>query len=316
MQNIYDPNLQSVEVKFAGICGSDINKILSSQLYSLPVLKMGHEIVGINSYGEFCVVNPFVCNNSCIKCICKSNIYCEDSRRIGSGIDKSGFSGCITVPNRNIFLIPTSIHPEVGILTDGAAVVFHALHLCDIKFDNALIIGDGPIGILCALIFSQKFINSKIYIIIRKKTKREILVNIEIPNLIILSEEEANNGKIKYDLVIECVGGNQSKTLDYAISTVKHSGTILVFGAFNESVNSLDGLRTLFYKQIRILGINSFCECFHDFEEAFKWTYQNEDLLCRLLTDKYIIKRTDINSNEVENIIRKPKLIKGYIAYE
>lgn len=300
-------------IVYSGICGSDINKLYDSTITPSNVHLYGHEIVGLIGR-DYYVVNPFICDKGCDICNVESNIYCAKCSRLGSGIKPSGFSGRITIDYQNIHLLKNIRNPQVGVFTDGIAVVFHALHLYNRPIKSVCIIGDGSIGVLCSLVIRSQHPDSRIDIPIRKSEKREKLsylrrLNIGMPSLNSIIEEQ-------YDLVIECVGGNQTDTLATAIDIVQPGGSVLVLGAFSNKVQHFNGIRTMFYKQIMIMGSNSFCEKCDDFKSAVSWTINNEDLLLPLLTNEYCISRLSDNNHLIVDCIGSPKLIKGYLHYE
>ena len=304
-------------VKYAGICGTDINKAKEKCISEGNVLNFGHEVVCASSDGEMYVVNPFICDSVCKTCELSSYIYCDKVNRLGCGNMSGGYSGEITIPQKNLYKIPQCSHPEVGVLCDGIAVVLHGFHMVKLHNINKLaIIGAGSIGILSALIAKEKFPQLSIDIFTKTKEKKTFLNNlfgasfnyIDINNL----ATKANH----YDVVIEAVGGPQTKSITNSIEIVKNNGTIIVFGAFGENSTNLIGLRNLFYKQISMVGVNSFCKIKDDFSKAVKWAFEHEEKLSQLLTNIYYLKRNQIDPKMAYQFLLEYKKLKGYIVYE
>lgn len=61
-----------------------------------------------------------------------------------------------------------------------------------------------------------------------------------------------------FDLIIEAVGGRQSKTLDDAIKISHKKGIIFVAGVYDNNFKFDISLRNAFYKELSIMGCNSF----------------------------------------------------------
>lgn len=308
----------SIDIAFAGICGSDINKLKKNINPSIDGLCLGHEIVGRlpeKHGGGYCVINPFICTCQCKDCLYSSIIFCPNISRIGAGDEKSGFSGNIFVPKSNLITVPNCLYPEVGIFSDGVAVILHALHLCHPSSKNRiLVIGDGTIGVLYVLVLSSINHNINIDIIVRRKVKADIFLKIFPPNINIISEEEVKNNM--YDIVVEAVGGQQTDTLGLATLCAKPSGYLVVLGAFHENLTEWKGLRNVFYKQLHIVGVNSFCISMGDFNKAVSWTYTHEEILEYLITERYFTDINTVTSNFVFGSILLPKTIKGCFYYK
>ena len=306
------------QVRYAGICGSDINKMKKNGFLADDTVNYGHEIVVCDSdTGQLYVVDPFICKSNCGKCDVSSLIYCEKTKRLGSGVFKSGYSGTVIIPKSNLYNVNTFKHPEIGVLCDGIAVVLHGYHQVNLKnYKKMAIIGGGSIGILAGIIAKSKYLNLMIDVFVKSNVKKEFIEQnykgtLNVWNTDIMSEKSDN-----YDVAIEAVGGNQTETLTACIDIVKKDGDIVVFGAFDNECSKMQGIRKLFYKQIKMIGINSFCKDNNDFINAVEWACLHEDLLFPLLTNRYHFNRNAVDVNKVYSIILEPKFIKGYIVYE
>lgn len=307
-------DLVPLRVVYAGICGSDINKVKANRIDDQQLPYLGHELVCLAEDGYYYIVNPFICPQICEQCNQPSLIYCDKVVRIGGGHIHSGFSGYIHAPTRNLFRIPTNIRPEVGVLTDAIAVALHALHLVDMAtIRRAAVIGAGTIGVLFALVLKSKNCKAEIDIVARGE-KLQFLTDHFGNQLHFVDSVCSLHGP--YDIVVEAVGGSQTQTLTQAIKVAPFNGTVLVLGAFDEECSTLDGLRTLFYKQLSVKGANSFCICNDDFLNAVAWTFENERTLLPLITDRYVIKQSELSPIVIKKAIMKPKMMKGCIVHE
>lgn len=305
------------KVKYAGICGSDINKAKDVGFQVDDILKLGHEIVCLSNKGDLFVVNPFFCNSNCPVCEQGSYFHCEKVTRLGAGVVKGGFSGMICADPDNLYKIPQCSHPEIGVLCDGIAVVFHGFHMIQLQnIQRLAIIGAGSIGILAAMVAKKEYPNLRVDIFFKSTRKKNFLIKQfgDFFNYVDISEISSKSNC--YDIVMEAVGGRQTETINHSIEIVKNSGSILVFGAFSEESNHLKRFRQLFYKQITIIGVNSFCKKCNDFQKAVNWTFANEELLFPLLTDLYVIDRGRIEEKDIYRRILDQKILKGYFVYE
>ncbi|HEL1639964.1 galactitol-1-phosphate 5-dehydrogenase [Streptococcus suis] len=146
-----------VNVKAAGICGSDIHKMQSEWKYELPMV-MGHEFSGqVEAVGEDVQsvavgdrvsIVPFL---PCSKCIyCKEAKYqlCENYRMIGSHY-YGGFEEYVVVPETNVLPIGDKISYEEAAMIEPLAVAAHGVMGLDPQVgDQVAVFGLGTIGIL------------------------------------------------------------------------------------------------------------------------------------------------------------------------
>lgn len=291
-----------VKVLYSGLCGSDINKLRNMSNYKC-VVNMGHEIVGnvtntdSNRFniGDTVVINPFICDKCNIVCKYESYMYCNQCKSLGKDV-VGGFSGKVIVPDKNVYRLNVDREKAVvGVLVDAIAVIFHALHYFGAvnNVKECLIIGDGTLGCIAALVLNDLQENIHVNLLVRNNKKEELLNDIFYSTHVnFVKEEELELNS--YDIVIEAVGGNQVKTIDMAIELVKNSSEIFVLGAFDNDINEKINLRQLFYKQIAVRGINSYCEEGNDFYKAVMWAEINYDYLMKFITK--VINLSDIKT--------------------
>lgn len=305
-------------VKFAGICGSDLNKVHDSSFCLSDILTLGHEVVCSSDEGDLYVVNPFECDMFCSECTQDSYLLCERVNRIGAGTSSGGYSGEVCLNPRRMYIIPASVnHPMVGVLCDGVAVVFHGFHMLDLHNSRRLaIIGAGSIGILSALVAKDRYPHLAIDVFYKSEQKGDFLFRYYGDYFNIVNIRDIENRQSIYDIVIEAVGGKQTDTISDAIHIVSNSGSILVYGAFHKDCRIIKSIRQLFYKQVSMIGVNSYCESHNDFPKAVRWTFDHEKLILPLLTDIYNVKRDKLDSEMIYRSVIAPKVMKGCFIYE
>ncbi|MGL4607073.1 MAG: galactitol-1-phosphate 5-dehydrogenase [Eubacteriaceae bacterium] len=150
------PNDVLVKVKAAGICGSDLDRVMKTGTYSFPRIP-GHEFSGVIaaigskvknfSIGDRVLVAPII---PCFHCeYCQSGNFgqCSHYDYLGSRSD-GGFSEFVKVPSRNLIILPSEISFIEGAAIEPAAVTLHGINRIKITAgDSVAILGCGAIGI-------------------------------------------------------------------------------------------------------------------------------------------------------------------------
>src|SRR5712692_9625239 len=73
-----------VRVRYAGICGSDLPKLMRPTDFALPTpWRPGHEIVGVGDDGHSIAVDPLVPCRRCARCGSGDTHLCPHLRRLG-----------------------------------------------------------------------------------------------------------------------------------------------------------------------------------------------------------------------------------------
>ncbi|MDC0936470.1 zinc-binding dehydrogenase [Pirellulales bacterium] len=152
-----------VEVAAVGVCGSDLHQWTGDHSWPVnyPVV-LGHEFGGsIREIGErvqcFKVGERVVSETAAVidpECpLARQGLYNLDPSRLGFGY---GVDGAMTrfarVPARCLHRIPDRLSFEYAALTEPCCVAFHATVVNSnvIPGDRIVVIGPGPIGLLCA----------------------------------------------------------------------------------------------------------------------------------------------------------------------
>ena len=149
-----------VQIRAAGICGSDMHAYHGHDPRRVPPLILGHEaagdIIGGNGTGRRVVLNPLITCGRCDYCVGGRSNLCGDRRLIG--LNRPGaFAELIAVPEANLIEIPGDMDPGDAALTEPAATALHALSLAERVFSRpmtearALVLGGGSVGLLSAL---------------------------------------------------------------------------------------------------------------------------------------------------------------------
>ncbi len=271
LQDIEVPDLKEdeilIEVKCAGLCGTDLHVLNDNYPANLPVV-MGHEFSGIvkevgcnvdkKIIGRKIVSEPFF--RTCGSCyLCASGNYnlCDGKIALGSKAD-GAFARYIKVNKDRIHLLPDEIDYEEACLLEPLSCSVHGvLYSINIKpADVVVILGTGPIGILSA--YLSKLCGGKVILggtrysirteVAREKLKIDYVLDIKKVDIFnFLSKEMSITNA---DIVIECSGSREA--VINALKLVKKRGKILQMGIFDKDISVPFDLIT--QKEILVVG--------------------------------------------------------------
>ncbi|HDR51708.1 MAG TPA: galactitol-1-phosphate 5-dehydrogenase [Mariniphaga anaerophila] len=149
------PNEVLIEVKAAGICGSDVHGMDGSTGRRIPPVIMGHEAAGvIVSSGEK-VLNwkpgDRVTFDSTIYRLddwfTRKGLYNLSDDRMVLGVScaefkKDGaFAEYVTVPEHILYKLPGNVSFEHAAMVEPVAVALHAINLTDISLNDTVVVG-------------------------------------------------------------------------------------------------------------------------------------------------------------------------------
>ncbi len=247
-----------LEVKAVGVCGSDLHQWHGT--HSWPVnypCTLGHEFGGqiletgkaVTSVKEgdrvvsetAAVINPHSAYS-------RRGLYNLDPSRLGFGYGVDGaMARYVTVPERCLHSIPDALDFNVAALTEPCCVAYNAVCMnTSIKpGDAVLVIGPGPIGLLCGKMAKLSGAGTVIMaglpadtyrLEIAKQMGADLVVTENVTALI----ESVQDG-LGVDVVIDAAG--VSATLQLAMECVRPAGQITKVGWGPQPLNyNLDPL--------------------------------------------------------------------------
>ncbi|MFC2024330.1 alcohol dehydrogenase catalytic domain-containing protein [Chloroflexota bacterium] len=249
-----------VEVKYCGICGSDIRGVADGEHIPLGTY-MGHEFSGVIAEvgrnvphwkrGDRVVVNPM---GRCGKCYaCKHKIYsaCSEAVSTGigisAGIDHAGaFCKYVRVPKPEyrLFHLPDEISFEAGALVEPLACSMHAINMSIMQPEyRAMVLGCGTIGL--GVTTFLKNLGSQLVIVtepnvrkaeVAKKVGADYVFN---PYVVTDLEEvvfEITNGD-GVDVVFDCSGVEE--VFQKAPNFLRPRGQVLLVGVITHPVQTI-----------------------------------------------------------------------------
>jgi L-iditol 2-dehydrogenase len=147
-----------LQVKAAGICGSDIPRVFEKGTYHFPTIP-GHEFAGLivdanprdrELIGKKAAVFPLIPCGKCEACQIGEYPQCRDYDYYGSRRD-GAFAEYLAVKKWNLVFVPDSVPFEFAAMCEPCAVAIHALSQTGIGLgDTVAIFGAGTIGLLAA----------------------------------------------------------------------------------------------------------------------------------------------------------------------
>lgn len=152
------PSWIGIDVKAAGICGSDLPRGFGNGAYHHPLI-MGHEFAGVVSdpagskaykKGDRVAVFPLLWCGACQACQIGDYALCADYDYFGSRRD-GAFAERLYVPEKNLLRVPDHVDLVHAAMAEPASVALHGVRKLSITPGAAAAVyGAGPIGNMVA----------------------------------------------------------------------------------------------------------------------------------------------------------------------
>jgi 2-desacetyl-2-hydroxyethyl bacteriochlorophyllide A dehydrogenase len=223
-----------VNITAVGICGSDMHAYLGHDPRRVPPLILGHEASGVVTEGELSgknvVINPLITCGQCDYCLDGRANLCGQRDLIG--MYRSGaFAERISVPQRNLVLLPDGMDPVRAALTEPAATAVHAVNLADrasyrpLSDARALVLGAGSVGLFAALALAGQGVRH-IALAETNALRRETADTTKICR--VFDPNAAPPRETVYDVIIDAVGSSATRKM--SMSAVRPGGVIIHIG--------------------------------------------------------------------------------------
>lgn len=221
------PGEALIRVSLAGICNTDI-EIMKGYLGFQGII--GHEFTGIVE--EAAANTPEMSgkrvvgeiNCGCGICdLCRIGLEKHCPRRTTLGIlgRQGAFAEYTTLPAANLHEIPGNLSDEQAVFTEPLAAAFEMLEQVTItRGARVLVLGDGKLGILCAL--ALKLTGAQILLAGKHHDKLAIAARQGICTLLVKDLPQNST----FDIVVEATGNAQG--LDIAMQFTRPRGTIIL----------------------------------------------------------------------------------------
>lgn len=230
-----------IEVKLAGICGTDLHIYHGNHPATKDVI-LGHEYTGEVKetgtdvrhvkVGDKVVVAPNISCEICYNCKNGMPNQCPDldtGTTLGIFAD-GGFTKYNVAPSRAVYKLPPDMDFKKAAITEPLSCVMNSLRKTNIRLeDHVLILGAGPIGALFADLVGQQAAHMMVAEVEEERIKHvkkftDKVFNPKEVNLADVVLEETDGRKA--DVVIDATG----VLLPEAMNCVKNGGKITLFG--------------------------------------------------------------------------------------
>ena len=233
------PGWALVEVKVAGLCGSDLH-FYKGDLPSDPTVR-GHEIAGVIAdpgdtgltAGQAVIVNPLLGCGECRNCRRGEYHVCSNILMIGRDYP-GGFAQYVTAPAAKIYPFRAdAVSFTQAALADCVGVGLHAVNAMGIKPGDAIVvIGDGTIALLLLQIAAARGANPVI-VLGKHERNLDVASRLGATHVVNIRHEEplaavqAIAGDV--DVVFEAAGGPEPL---YAASLrmIRKGGRVALIG--------------------------------------------------------------------------------------
>jgi L-iditol 2-dehydrogenase len=251
------------------VCGSDVHQAYNTHSWPVNVpVTLGHEFGGtIAKLGRavrgFREGDRVVSETAAVICgacaMCRSGRYnlCPTRKGFGYGVD-GAMAEYVKVPGRCLHHVPASLSFDLACLTEPHAVAYNAMcvNVTIRPGDVVVVLGPGPIGLLCARMAALSGANPLIMAGLtadaeRLETARRLgathVVNAQVDDL-----DAVVRGLNPLGADVVCDASGSSRTLAAALRLVRPDGQVTKVGWSPEPL-AVD-LNPLVQKNVRLQG--------------------------------------------------------------
>jgi (R,R)-butanediol dehydrogenase/meso-butanediol dehydrogenase/diacetyl reductase len=256
------PNRLVVKIKYAGLCGTDVDAYLTGGFLS-PGMVLGHENIGtVVEVGEdvegYAVGDrllcgpPSFCAARCPSCGRGETNICANAlkRTRGIGGPDGGYAEYMLIEDVRhaiLFKLPPDVDMKDAVLYDVVCVGIHAIRISRLRFgDNAVVSGGGgPVGLSMVRLLKASGIRNLI-VLQRGAHKTEKLKEYGADLIIDPDATEDIAATIRdflgtgevADITFECAGTKQSlyNCLEYA---TRPGGRVVMVGQITEPIDNI-----------------------------------------------------------------------------
>jgi threonine dehydrogenase-like Zn-dependent dehydrogenase len=240
-----------IKVHLAGICNTDL-EIIKGYMNFRGI--MGHEFVGVvekvvgddHGFMGKRVVGEINCG--CGVCeFCRGGLkrHCPARTTLGIEGRNGALAEYLMLPMDNLFKVPESVKDEEAVFTEPLAAAYEILEQIHVKStDRVLVMGDGKLGLLVALVLHW----SKARVVLAGKHEKKLTIARDqgVPTMV-LKDLVA---KKVFDIVVEATGSPEG--LETAFLYVKPRGTIVLKTTVAEGTNM--NLAPIVVDEIHVVG--------------------------------------------------------------
>jgi threonine dehydrogenase-like Zn-dependent dehydrogenase len=222
----------TIRVVKSGICNTDLEIVRGYAGFEGTI---GHEFVGVveesadspSQIGKRVVGEINVGCDACELCRSGDSRHCPQRTVLGIKRRDGAHAEFLTLPVRNLIEVPENVTNEQAVFTEPLAAAFGITEQVEIGPDTLVgVIGDGKLGILCALALGLR--SKNVTLIGRHRSKLAIAEKQQIEGVL-----AGNSAKLtrRFDVVVEASGSESGFAT--ALDLVRPRGKIVLKSTFH-----------------------------------------------------------------------------------
>lgn len=308
IQNKDEPQVGSdqvkIEVKYAGICGSDIHTYEGHYKVAAPVT-LGHEFAGVvvavgDNVSDFNVGDRVTSETTFYVCgdceYCQTGDYNLCNHRKGLGTQQDGgFTKYVIARKDSVHHLPENVDFQSAAMTEPLSCAHHVVAKTTVREgDVVLVSGPGPIGLLTAQIVKSKGATVVMTGLTNDKVRLDKAEEIGIDYTINTQEEDVKEivnrltGGYGADLVFECSGAVPAVSM--GLDLLRKKAQYGQIGIFSTAEIPVD-FEKIIQKEIRVVGSRS--QNPHDWEPSLALMNEGKVDAKALVTHQFDITQWD-----------------------
>lgn len=222
-----------VRVTKSGICNTDIEIVRG---YAGFAGTIGHEFVGVvedaadapHLIGKRVVGEINAGCGECELCIAGDPRHCPTRTVLGIVGRDGAHAEFLQLPSRNLIVVPANVSDEQAVFTEPLAAAYGITEQVVISAETQIaVIGDGKLGLLCAISLMLK--SSNITLIGKHASKLAIAEKSGVETILLANVPTSFSRR--FDLVVEASGSESG--FASAVDLVKPRGTIVLKSTFH-----------------------------------------------------------------------------------
>ena len=298
-----------VEVRAAGVCGSDLHGYTGASGRRTPPLIMGHEATG-----RVAAVGDAVTDVDVGARVALMPLEVQNGKRRLMGKDAPGaYATHVMWPADRLFTLPEGLSYDAGAYAEPLAVALHAFGVSrklEPEYETAFVAGAGTIGLLIAAVllasgvevFISDLSDARLAVARAVGVKAEGVIN-PAHGEVQRRAHDLTDGR-GADVSFEAVG--ISATVGQSLAVVRDGGTVVWVGN-NQRLIELD-MQAVVTRELSVLGSYGLSD--DDFKEALAWLSAG-----RIPTETLTSRRVPLTGSAglFDDLLASPETIKCLI---
>ncbi len=223
----------TIRVTRSGICNTDLEIVRG---YAGFEGTLGHEFVGVvekaddmpGIVGKRVVGEINAGCGTCERCVAGDSRHCPTRTVLGIAGRDGAHAEFLQLPSRNLIEIPESVSDEQAVFTEPLAAAYGITEQVEIRPETkVVVIGDGKLGLLCAMSLALRSQNVKL---VGKHRSKMAIAEKSGVEVILLGDVGPSLAR-HFDVVVEASGSESG--FETALGLVKPRGKIVLKSTFH-----------------------------------------------------------------------------------